>query len=206
MRRSLKVFPLSRRSPCLWMLTSQRATPPPSGQGPDSASRKKAFDEAVDSLHTSDPRPQVRHRRCDAGRGDLERFLSRVARRPEEKCSQVLIPSYRIVLRVRDAPPTNTTATGAASESASAARLCSPLPPRKRPRATTWDAISFSRRPGLTLTPRAWISRSNRGEGDARGGASAERGGRTHGEAASGRAVSRCVERRHLAERSRHVG
>ena len=102
MRRSLRIFPLFLAAALSSGCFHRGAPPPPSAQGPDSTSRKKAFDEAVDSLHD-----QTRAPKSDiAGVAQDEATWNDSClgcAKTGEKCSQVLIPGYRIVLRVRDA-------------------------------------------------------------------------------------------------------
>jgi len=102
MHRSLRVFPLFLAAALAFGCFHRSAPPPPSAQGPDSTSRKKAFDVAVDSLHD-----QTRAPKSDiAGVAQDEATWNDSClgcAKTGEKCSQVLIPGYRIVLRVRDA-------------------------------------------------------------------------------------------------------
>jgi len=102
MHRSLRVFPLFLTAALAFGCFHRSAPPPPSAQGPDSTSRKKAFDEAVDSLHdqTHAPKSDIAGETQDEATWN-DSCLG--CAKTGEKCSQVLIPGYRIVLRVRDA-------------------------------------------------------------------------------------------------------
>jgi hypothetical protein len=104
MQRSLRVFPLflAAAAALAFGCLHRSAPPPPSAQGPDSTSRKKAFDEAVDSLHdqTHAPKSDIAGVTQDEATWN-DSCLG--CAKTGEKCSQVLIPGYRIVLRVRDA-------------------------------------------------------------------------------------------------------
>jgi hypothetical protein len=85
-------------------LACSHSTPPPtSAQGADvSKSRQHAFNEAVDALHS-----QIHAPKADiAGVAqDDTTWQDNCLGCPKtgEKCTQVLTPGYRIVLRVRDA-------------------------------------------------------------------------------------------------------
>jgi hypothetical protein len=126
MHRFLRVFPLFLAG-ALAFACAHRSAPPPSAQGPDSTSRKKAFDEAVDSLHDQIHAPKTDIAgvsQDDATWNDSCLGCAKTG----EKCSQVLMPGYRIVLRVRDATYEYH------SDRSGRVRLCSqalvpPLPP-----------------------------------------------------------------------------
>jgi hypothetical protein len=77
---------------------AHRVPPPPSSaEGSDvSKSRQHAFDEAVDALHD-----QIHAPKADVAGVSHDSCLG--CARTGEKCSNVLTPGYRIVLRVRDA-------------------------------------------------------------------------------------------------------
>ena len=92
-------FTLTLTSAC-----AHRATPPPaSAEGADlSKSRQHAYDEAVDALHDQIHAPKTDV--AGVSQDDVTWNDSCLGcPKTGEKCTQVLTPGYRIVLRVRDA-------------------------------------------------------------------------------------------------------
>jgi hypothetical protein len=81
----------------------QAAPPPASAEGADlSKSRQHAYDEAVDALHDQIHAPK--NDIAGVSQDDVTWNDSCLGcPKTGEKCTQVLTPGYRIVLRVRDA-------------------------------------------------------------------------------------------------------
>ncbi|MEO8433206.1 MAG: hypothetical protein ABI592_17010 [Acidobacteriota bacterium] len=88
----------------LGLACAHQSTPPPaSADGADmSKSRQHAYDEAVDALHD-----QIHAPKADVAGVSQEDVTWNDSclgcPRTGEKCTQVLTPGYRIILRVRDA-------------------------------------------------------------------------------------------------------